>query len=269
LLAHHPDFEQQYEEEPSLPTTQRCLDLYLGAVLSGEASEFDLLRTVGHMVKRGIDRASGESHEVHTVADVAREILALRGKSAKWSRRPVPHNLRLPPLLYASLPADATGNEVDMLPRGFRLLDHLGKGVAGTSALVTKRASPAAQRNTPRISERALPSPVGIDTGSDKKRARRSNAYPESDDDDSSLSQPSEAEAEHEASSREKAAQQGAARHARAARRLSEIEPPSDKRSPAGSAAKPKKSPTVARSPENMAPQAYPMRKKAKGLAVR
>lgn len=269
LLAHHPDFEQQYEEEPSLPTTQRCLDLYLGAVLSGGASEFDLLRTVGHMVKRGIDRAAGESHEVHTVADVAREILALRGKSAKWSRRPVPHNLTLPPLLYASLPADATGNEVDMLPHGFRLLDHLGKGVAGTSALVTKRASPAAQRNTPRISERTLPSPVGIDTGSDKKRARRSNAHPDSDDDDSSLSQPSEVEAEREARSREKVVQQGAERYARAARRSSSEAEPSDKRSPAGSAAKPKKSAAARPSPENMPLQASPMRKKAKGLAVR
>jgi sister-chromatid-cohesion protein PDS5 len=269
LLAHHPDFEQQYEDEPSLPTTQRCLDLYFGAVLSGGASEFDLLRTVGQMVKRGVDRAAGESHEVHIVADVAREILAQRGKSAKWSRRPVPHNLRLPPLLYASLPADATGNEVDMLPRGFRLLDHLGKGVAGTSALVAKRASPA-PRNTSRISERTLPSPVGIDTGSDKKRGRRSSAVPDSNDEDSDLSQPSDAEPEPELRSRKKAAKQGAERHARAAARHSVTEAElGDKRSPAGSAAKAKKSPASRRSPENIAPQPSPMRKKAKGLAAR
>lgn len=176
LLAHHAHFEEEYEEDPCLPTTQRCLDFFLSALLAG-ASEFDLLRTVGNLIKRSSDRASDDSHEVHTVADVAREILAMRGKGGKWSHRPVPSSLRLPQMLYTPAPPGASDGDFDMLPHGFKLLDHVGKGGGGVLAVTgVKRSSPAAKRlsaATPK--QRALPSPVGIDTGSAKKARRRSS----------------------------------------------------------------------------------------------
>ena len=258
LLAHHTHFEEEYAEDPSLPTIQRCIDFYLGAVLSGGACEFDLLRTVGNMVKRGVDRVAPESYQVHTVADVAREILAMRGRGGKWSHRPVPHNLTLPPLLYASLPAGASSNEANMLPDGFKLLDHLGKGIAGSSALVARRASPAALKSTPRLTDRVLPSPVGIDTDSAKKRNRRSSGHVDDSDEESSYSQPTEAE--REARAREKAAQHRAEREARAARRSSAAasSPSKQKKSPASSQA----------SSENVAPQGAAPRKRSKGLAA-
>jgi len=270
LLAHHADFEQQYEEEPSLPTAQRCLDFYLGAALSGGASEFDLLRTVGNMVKRGVDRAATESHAVHTIADVSREILALRGKGCKWSRRPVPHNLKLPPLLYSSLPAGDSGNEVDMLPHGFKLLDHLGKGLAGASALVTKRASPAVAHRGLRLKEKTMPSPVGIDTGGEKKKRRRRSGVDSDGSEDESSKQASDAEADDDEEAREKAARQEAERQLRAARRsLPDDEAADDHASPPARAVTAKKTAAAPRVSENDAPQGSPMKKKTRGPSRR
>ena len=98
-------------------------------------------------MKRAADRTSSDSHEVHIVADVAREILTHRGLSSRYSKSPVPTNLSLPAGLFFRPSERKACNDVNTLPRGFKLLDSIGRygGAApgGSLVAVSKRASTA------------------------------------------------------------------------------------------------------------------------------
>ena len=59
------------------------------------ASEFDLLRQMLQGVKVSADRSSPDGHEVHVVADIAREMLQLKGKERRWTQAIVPQELGL------------------------------------------------------------------------------------------------------------------------------------------------------------------------------
>ena len=54
------------------------------------ASEFDLLRQMLTGVKIAVDRLAPDDHHV---ADIAREILQLRGKDRKWTQSIAPQEL--------------------------------------------------------------------------------------------------------------------------------------------------------------------------------
>ena len=69
--------------------TQRTLSYFIDALLQ-TASEFDLMRRLIGRVKLSVDRLSPEGHEVHVVADICRQLLAVRSKEKKWSEAIIP-----------------------------------------------------------------------------------------------------------------------------------------------------------------------------------
>ena len=69
--------------------TQRTLSYFIDALLQ-TASEFDLMRRLLGRVKLSVDRLSPEGHEVHVVADICRQLLAVRSKEKKFSEAIIP-----------------------------------------------------------------------------------------------------------------------------------------------------------------------------------
>ena len=119
VLAHHPDFKA--EEDEAFSSTQKCLDLFLTAVLHG-ASEFDLLRQMLTGVKVAVDRLAPDEHHVHVVADIAREILQLRGKDRKWTQSIAPQELGLSSALFFRPSERSNDHIVDYLPANFKMI---------------------------------------------------------------------------------------------------------------------------------------------------
>ena len=129
MLAHHPNLERQGEDEPSLLSTQKCLDFFLSAVAATPTPHYDMVRKMIGMMKRLPDRIDPRSREVHVVADVARALLAERTKGG-WTTMVVPDQLGVPHYLFgAAGPHAATMmyEDVDMLPRGFKLVEFSSK----------------------------------------------------------------------------------------------------------------------------------------------
>eukprot|EP00316_Scyphosphaera_apsteinii_P022810 CAMPEP_0119320840 /NCGR_PEP_ID=MMETSP1333-20130426/53618_1 /TAXON_ID=418940 /ORGANISM="Scyphosphaera apsteinii, Strain RCC1455" /LENGTH=1313 /DNA_ID=CAMNT_0007327653 /DNA_START=37 /DNA_END=3978 /DNA_ORIENTATION=+ len=195
LFAHHPNFGEEDESDPLLTNTQKYLDFYIAVVL-GQAAQFDLLRTAVNMIKRALDRSSEDGREVHVVADVAREIIAFRGRSSKYSQKVVP-SIDLPPSLFYRQREKPPCQDVDMLPHGFKLLDCIGKtSNASLGGILVKRASPGRKQNsTPRrLKHKCVPSPVRMGKG----KARRGVGVLIDEDDDSEEEEEEENEDEDE-----------------------------------------------------------------------
>jgi len=129
-LAHSPDYEDDLAR--SFADAQRCVDLYVSAMIGKGATEFDLLGQIVGKVKRARPRpVAGVSGgvELQVIADVASQVVLARGRAFKWSEAfSVHEQITLPPALFD--PHAAPAVDKDYLPRGFALSDAVGKGGA-------------------------------------------------------------------------------------------------------------------------------------------
>ena len=147
-LAHSPDYEDDLAR--SFADAQRCVDLYVSAMIGKGATEFDLLGQIVGKVKRARPRpVAGVSGgvELQVIADVASQVVLARGRAFKWSEAfSVHEQITLPPALFD--PHAAPAVDKDYLPRGFALSDAVGKGGAEK-----RRASGSAAGGGGRASE--------------------------------------------------------------------------------------------------------------------